>query len=315
VSERSIEVPDPDVPVPPQPAGESPYRNLLVPLVVVPFLVVVVLVLVFVFFGQIAGSESSIEDNLDRVVHGGSNESKQAAMSLGAQAVDNAEARFQRKPEPWPVGPDFQRKLAAAWDDLDPEDVSLRLAVAQVSAIYGDPAALERLQTFLGLSDQQDPGSEARFSAIIAMSWLDDPRVADVLIPMLRHDDPFWRLTAAGALQRVPGPRTTAALSEVLDDPSLELRGTAAVSLAQLGDPRGARVLRELVERAPYEALRRTDPRKFASEKLIQSTRVTAVEALAQLALAEDKPLFERLAADEQDPLVREAAMRASQRP
>jgi HEAT repeat protein len=311
VSERSIEVPDPDVPGQAPPSA-SPYGNLMVPLVVVPFLVVVVLLLVFVFFGQIAGKEAGIEDNLERVVDGGSNESKQAAMSLGSQAVENAKARAEGKPEPWPVGPDFQAKLGAAWEKLDPEDVSLRLAVAQLSAAYRDPGAFERLESFLALTDTEDPNGQARFGAIIAMTWLDDPRVADLMIPLLRHADPLWRLTAAGALQRMPGPKSADALAELLDDPSLELRGQAAISLSHLGDARGAPVLRELVERAPYDEVRRAEPAKFTSEKLIQKTRLTAVDALARLALPEDRALFERLAANEDDPLVREAAMRAA---
>jgi hypothetical protein len=73
LSDRTIEVPDPDPAVPPPAAPESPYKNLLVPLVVVPFMVVGVLVLVFVFFGAVAGEETSIEENLRRVVDGGLN--------------------------------------------------------------------------------------------------------------------------------------------------------------------------------------------------------------------------------------------------
>ena len=86
VTEIEIRDPDPSDPgspaTPAMPAGESPYKNLLVPLVVVPALIVMVLVLVFVLFGAVAGKEDSPRENLDRLLHGGFNERKQAAFNL-----------------------------------------------------------------------------------------------------------------------------------------------------------------------------------------------------------------------------------------
>jgi HEAT repeat protein len=112
-------------------------------------------------------------------------------------------------------------------------------------------------------------------------------------------------------LQHLPGERTADALASLLDDPSLELRGQAAISLSRLGDARGASVLVELVERASYDAVHRERPEKFASEGLIQTSRFKALEALARLRRPQDRALLERVARDDADPLVREAAMRA----
>ena len=74
-----------------EPVSASPYRNLWVPLVVVPFLVVGVIVLVYAFFGAIGGKEATLEENLDRAVHGGPNESQQALVSLASQLVVNGD--------------------------------------------------------------------------------------------------------------------------------------------------------------------------------------------------------------------------------
>ena len=314
MSERSIEVPDPDHPPSgAAPAGPSPYRNLLVPLVVVPFLVVGVLVLVYVFFGAVTGKEAGLEENLARVVDGGPNESKQAAVSLVAQALENRAARQAGKPEPWPVGPTFPSKLEEAWNsvDADAKHAQLRLALAQLSAVYGDPAALERLGWFLALPDSEDAEGQLRLYAMMGLAWLDDPRAAELVIPFLRHSDAYLRQAAAAVLQNMPGEATRTALTGLLDDPSLELRGQAAISLSHLGDAAGAAVLRELAGRASYDAVHQAQPAKFASEKLIQTSRFKAVEGLARLALPEDRALLEQLAKDDADPLVREAAMRA----
>lgn len=315
MSERSIEVRDPD-PAPPSgaPPPPSPYRNLLVPLVVVPFLVVGVLVLVFVFFGAIAGKEASLEENLARVVDGGPNESKQAAMSLGVQAAENARAKLEGKPEPWPVGPQFREQLAQAWSTVSEDDRRLRLTIAQLSAAQGDPVARERLASFLRLPDEEDREGELRFAALMGLACLDDPAAAELVIPLVHNADPLLRQTAVGVLQRMPGPATVEALAGLLDDPSLELRGQAAISLSRLGDARGARVLRELVARESYDSVHRAQPAKFANEPLIQAVRVKAVEALARLALEEDRALLAGVAKDDPDPHVREAAMRALER-
>ena len=146
---------------------------------------------------------------------------------------------------------------------------------------------------------------------MLSLAWLGDPRAAPSVIPYLDHPLPYLRQHAAAVLQALPSPETVAALKGVLDDPSLELRGMAAISLSHLGDPSGAPVLRDLVERASYEEAHRLAPDKFKSEGLIQTTRVKAVEALARLGLAEDRPLFEKLSKEDEDAAVREAALRA----
>jgi hypothetical protein len=317
VSDRTIEVPDPDPAEPGTPAPESPYKNLLVPLVVVPFMVVGVLVLVFVSFGAITGEETSIEENLARVVEGGLNERKQAAMSLVSQALENGKARSEGKPEPWPVGPDFKERLARAWEEVskDEEPTHRGLAIAQLSALYGDPAAFERLSVFLDATADQDKDGQLRISALMAISWLQDERAAARVIPFLRHEESFLRQAAAAVLQNQPSEAAKDALAGLIDDPSLELRGQAAISLSHLGDARGAAVLRELVDPQSYAAVRAQNPAKFASDRLVETTRLHAVAGLGRLRRPEDRPLLEEVAKSDASPQVREAAMRALQSP
>jgi len=279
---------------------------------VVPFLVVGVIVLVFVFFGAIRGRDASILENLERVVHGGSNERQQAAVSLAAQVVANRAAELSGREPEWEVEGDILLALERAWAQLPADDnPRIRLALAELSAHYGDPAALTRLATFLALPDSEDPRGELRVPAMIALSWLNDERAAEALVPFLGHSDSFLRQSAAAALQNIPGETSRTALRGLLGDPSLELRGQAAISLAKLGDDAGAEVLRELIDRQSYAQVRAADPRKFAAERSVHQARVEAVRALARLGRPADRPLLEALAADEADPAVREAAMLA----
>jgi hypothetical protein len=318
LSERTIDVREPDPADAPEPGvPESPYKNLLVPLVVVPFAVVAVLVLVFVFFGAVGGEETGIEENLQRVVNGGLNERKQAAMSLVSQAIENSKARAEGKPEPWPVPGDFQAQLARAWTEVssDPDLTHRRLAIAQLAALYGDPDALDKLASFLGATEEQDPDGRLRIPALMAMTWLRDERSAAMVIPLLDHRENYIRQVAAAVLQDMPGQATADALARLLGDSSLEMRGQAAVSLSHLGDARGAAVLAELADPASYAAVHAQEPAKYASKKVVADSRQRAVAALARLGRAEDRPLFERLAANDDDPIVRETAMKALGKP
>lgn len=335
MTERSIEVADPD----PSPAGDappSPYRNLFVPLVVVPFMVVGVLVAVFVFFGAVSGTQASIDENLERLASGGSNESKQAAMSLVAQALENRRALESGVSAPWSTSPDFEARLERAWQAVgdDPLQGYKRLAVAQLAALYKLPGALEKLASIVELPDSSaanpdyagalyklraavsgvdpaDGDGQLRLYAMIGLTWLDDERAAALVLPHLTDPDPFIRQAVIGVLQHMPGKATVDALVALLDDAALETRGQAAISLTHLGDARGAAVLCELVDVASYERARAADAKKFVAPQFVQASRVKAVEALARLGRGEDRALLQRLAGDEPDALVREAALRA----
>lgn len=297
------------------PAPGGAYRNLFVPLVVVPFLVVGVIALVFVFFGAIRGEDPSMEENLRMAVEGGANERKQAALSLSVQALENSVDKANGDPPRWDAPQDFLVRLQRAWEELPvDDDPHLRLVLAQLLAQQGDPGALARLESVLATPDAEDPEGEVRAYAMLALTWLEDERAAELLIPFLDHSDPFLRQTAVGVLQKVPGEATRAALRGLLDAPDLELRGQAAISLARLGDPGGAAVLRELVAPETYtnEGLRAAG--KFQGERSVHQARLEGVQALARLGLDEDRELLERLAAEDPDHAVREAAMRALER-
>ncbi len=284
------------------------YRNLWVPLIVVPAAVVGVLVLVFVLFSSIAGREASPEENLRRMVEGGTNERQQAAFNL----VRQVRAAAEGVEEGWRPTPEFLDEVRAAAREVSADDHASRMVLAMILAQNGDREAVPQLVELLQIDDEADPGGRIRFNALVGLSTAGDPAVVEHVAPFLEHADHALRLAAASVLQSLPGPETVAALRGALDDAVLEVRGMAAISLSVLGDPGGAHVLLDLTYPETYASERRADPARYADARLVQHSRVAAVEALGRLARAEDRERVAELAsASEDDLVVREAAKRA----
>ena len=84
-------------------APDTPYRNLWVPLVLVPAALVIAILLVWVLFSGISGSEATLEQNLERIVAGGRNDRDQALFNLARQVSENQRAAREGEPPPWPM--------------------------------------------------------------------------------------------------------------------------------------------------------------------------------------------------------------------
>jgi len=307
---------DETAPTPPEAsaAGNSPYRNLFVPLVVVPAAIVGSIVLVCLFFGAISGREASLAENLDRVVHGGQNDRKQAAFNMVRQIAENRQAKVEGHDLPWPLEADFPSKLRRAWEGSAPSEPEIRLVLASLLAQIDDPEGVPNLVALLDTSDKDDPDGSIRFNALANLGALGDPRAEMPAIRVLQSGaDPGLRAVAAVALQRIPGEAGREALKGALAESAFEVRANAALALATRGDPAGVSVLRDLIEKETYDAERGRDAAKFAEARRVSESRVAAIEGLARLRRPEDRAALEGLADKESDLAVREAAMRALQ--
>ena len=264
--------------------------------------------LVFVLFSSIAGREAAPEENLRRMIEGGTNERQQAAFNLVRQVRAAAEGRE----EGWHPGPEFLEEVRAAWDRVDADDHAARMVLAMILAQNGDAEALPHLVELLEIGDEADPDGHIRFNALAGLSAVGDASAAKHIASLLDHEDHVLRLGAASVLQAIPGPASVAALRGALDDASLEVRGMAAISLSILGDDGGAHVLLDLTDPETYAHERNADPRRYADALLVQHSRVKAIEALARLGRPGDRERIAALASGaEADLVVREAAKRA----
>lgn len=291
---------------------KSPYKNLFVPLIVVPALIVGAVMLVFLFFGAIAGSEATLAENLDRVVNGGQAERKQAAFNMVRQIAENRQALLDGREPPWPLDPSFRDGLRRAWDSTSADDPSIRLVLASLLAHLEDPQGVPHLIALLDTPQGDDPDGEIRFNALATLGSLGDARAEAPAVRILQSgDDPGLRAVAAIALQRIPGETGAQALRGALDDPVFEVRANAAIALSMRGDPAAGRVLLDLLDRDVYESEHGRDAAKFSQATRISESRVAAVEGLARLRRAEDRQAIVRVAELDDDLAVREAAMKA----
>ena len=302
-------------PPPAEPAGAesagSPYKNLFIPLIVVPAAIVGAIVLVFLFFGAIAGHEATIEENLDRVIEGGAGDHTQAAFNLVRQLAENQAARNEGRELPWPIDERFLPKLQAAWEATPAEDRTIRLVLAGILGQLGDPEAVPKLMSLLDSVDADDKDG-VQFHALANLGALGDPRALPVIVRYLEQSsDDGLRSVAAVALQRIPGEEAQSALLGALDDRALEVRANAAIGLSLRGDASGARVLRELAKKETYAAEHAVDARKYAQARRITESRIAAIDALGRLKRAEDEAAIAELAEHDADLAVREAAMKA----
>jgi len=335
VTELEIRDPDPD---PHAPGGaemamgsgegaegsEGPYKNLLVPLVVVPALIVMVLVLVFVLFGAVAGKEDSPRQNLERVLNGGFNERKQAAFNLVRQVIEFEQARAAGRTSEWDIDAEFLPRLREARRGIEilesDKDVAIPLVLSSLLAQLGEPEGVEQLAEMTHLSEALDPAREYRLYSAMTLGAIggrlapaERELAARTLIALLDDADPGLVLVAIAGLQNLPSEATVPALRGCLASGVLEQRASAALSLATLEDAAGAEVLREMLSLAPYEAERAVEPHKWPAPRVSES-RCKALAALLALGLAPSAEELRRLAAEEPDPNLRKLAAEAAAR-
>jgi HEAT repeat protein len=239
-------------------------------------------------------------------------ERKQAAFNMVRQIAENRQAALDGRDAPWSVEAGFLENLRRAWGTTATDEPAIRLVLASLLAQLEDPEGVPNLVALLETSQADDPDGTVRFNALATLGALGDPRAEAPAVRILQSgDDPGLRAVAAIALQRIPGEAGAAALRGALDDAAFEVRANAAIALSTRGDPAAARVLRDLLDRTAYDAERGRDAAKFTQASRVSAARVAAVEGLARLRRPEDRAEIVRVADEDTDLAVREAAMKA----
>ncbi|TAJ21539.1 MAG: hypothetical protein EPO68_04570 [Planctomycetota bacterium] len=311
--------------VPPESQGgaesQSPYRNLWVPLIVVPALIGIVLVVVFVLFGAVSGKEAPPEENLSRMLDGGKNERQQASFGLVRQILERKDAIARGEPATFAITPVFSERLTSAFDSADlrdEEQYEQAYLCANVLFELGEPGGFERLVQLADASDTADPKGFVRFTLLSSFGALAErldaaqrARANELLVRFVEHSDPGLVRAAAMSLQRYPSDASAAALRGLLGSSELDLRGQAAISLSHLGDAAGAGVLVEMLEPGAYERAHAAQSHKFAKARDVSQARVKALEALLRLGDPAHRARIEELSRTDADLGVREAAIRA----
>lgn len=312
MSERKTQIPDESAP---RGSSDGQPSNLW-GLVVVPAGIVIAIVVIGALFDALAGSEGSLEKNLDLAVRGGKNQRQQALFNLTRQASENQQAHARRLAGeevelPWPMPADFNDRIHAAVDELDPDEHETRFVLAVLLSTLADERGIVLLREFLTLDPSEDSDLVLRIGAVQNLGLLADPGATETVIGFLGHPDRVLRLSAAGALSKLPGEGVRSALLGALSDSELDVRATAALSASKLVPPltEAAPLLRDLTGPEIYAAERERERTRFTRARDVSRFRVLAVTALGRLGLDEDRSTMEDLREDD-DLLVAEAAIK-----
>jgi HEAT repeat protein len=110
---------------------------------------------------------------------------------------------------------------------------------------------------------------------------------------------------AAYVLGKLADRRAVPRLRVLLGDTTEDVRWNAAIALASLSDPSGAEVLRSMIDRRALE--------KRLSPEQLEVAMTSALQALALLRDSTSLPAIERIAREDPNLRVREAARKAAE--
>jgi HEAT repeat protein len=272
----------------------EPRRGTVARLFLLPLLVVGTAVLVFLVFSLMTFERRSPGEYLQEVQGGGPNRRWQAAFEL-SRSIGRI-----------PPGAERDRlaaetlRIFGSLSNRRPEDVPVRRYLVLVLGKLKDRGAIPAL-----VAASQDPDPETRLYAIWALGMLGDRGALDTVLESSLSEDAGARKMAAYVLGTLGEPRAIPRLRVLLEDPVADVRWNSAIALAALSDRSGLPVLRSMIDRS---ALAR---QAQLSGEQSQVAMVGALKALALLRDRDSLPMLEKVAREDPDLRVREAARQA----
>jgi HEAT repeat protein len=272
------------------PRGSTVARFFLVPL-----LVVVTAVGIFFAFSFLTFEKRTPADYLQEVRGGSANRRWQAAFEL-SRSIGTI-----------PAGPQREKLAAEAlrvFQGLSgrrPEDAMVRRYLVLVLGKLGDPGAAPAL-----LAAALDPDPETRLYAVWALGVLHDRGALGTVLEASQSEDAGMRKMAAYVLGQIADKGAVPRLQVLAEDRTADVRWNAAIALAQLHDRSGLPVLRSMIDRGALAG------QAALSADQIETAMVSALKAFALLKDAGSLSAIEKVAREDPNLRVREAAQRAA---
>ncbi|HLG20152.1 MAG TPA: HEAT repeat domain-containing protein, partial [Bdellovibrionota bacterium] len=205
------------------------------------------------------------------------------------------------------VGPErvkFEREVMSIFRSSKPEETLLRkyllVAMAQVGSENSVPSLTDVVQ------NNSDP--EMKIYAMLALARIGSPGAEPFVAEQLANADAGVRKTAAFAYGFVAKPREADRLIELLNDTVTDVRWNAALGLAQMGNPAGAKELLGLLDEP---ALRSATQNLRDVERA--EIMLSAMNAVGKLKLVSARESISRIARTAVDPRLRTAASNVEQ--
>jgi HEAT repeat protein len=182
--------------------------------------------------------------------------------------------------------PEIRAQLSVALSSE--RDAAARRALIDALGTSGGAEAVRELERHL-----DDPDAATRFAAVRALGHTRAPEALPPLVRVLAEQEHDFQAAALHALGELGDPRAAEPLARHLLDPDRDLRRAAAFAMRDLASPRAVEYL--------VAAL--GDP--------VWSVRHAAVRTLGAVGAVSALPDLERLATDDPDVMVRNAAREA----
>jgi len=274
----------------PKGAGRLIARFFLLPL-----LVVGAAVGIFLVFNLMTFERRTPRDYLQEVRGGSANRRWQAAFEL-SRSLPNLppEERAALTAETLRIFEGLSGKRA--------EDAPVRRYLVLVLGRLGERAALPALE-----AAAKDPDPDTRLYAVWALGKVGARESLPAVLEASNAEDAGARKMAAYVLGQLGDPQAIPRLKVLEEDKVADVRWNAAIALAELGDGTGLPVLRSMIDRA---ALAR---QAEISSDQAEAAMVNALKALSLLKDAGTLPQIEKLAKDDPNLRVRDAARRAAE--
>ena len=279
-------------------AGSEPRGagRLIARFFLLPLLVVGAAVGVFLVFNLMTFERRSPRDYLQEVRGGTANRRWQAAFEL-SRSLPNLppEERAELTSETLRIFEGLSAKR--------PEDAAVRRYLVLVLGRLGERAAVPALE-----AAAKDPDPDTRLYAIWALGKIGDQAAFPTVLEASSSEDAGARKMAAYVLGQLGDPAAVPRLKVLAEDRIADVRWNAAIALAELGDASGLPVLRSMIDR---EALARQA--ESLSSDQAEAAMVNALKALTLLKDASTLPEAEKLAKEDPNLRVRDAARRAAE--
>jgi len=275
----------------PRGAGRLIARFFLLPL-----LVVGAAVGVFLVFNLMTFERRSPRDYLQEVRGGTANRRWQAAFEL-SRSLPNL------PPEERAALTVETLRIFEGLSGKRPEDIPVRRYLVLVLGRLGESSALPALE-----AAAVDPDPDTRLYAVWALGKIGDKDAFPTVLEASHSEDAGARKMAAYVLGQLGDPRAIPRLQVLAEDKVADVRWNAAIALAELGDASGLPVLRSMIDRS---ALTRQAAQLSSDQS--EAAMVNALKALTLLKDAATLPAIEKLAKEDPNLRVRDAARRAAE--
>ena len=257
---------------------------------IIPFLIVVFCALLFSGVYLLTHEKKTVYDYLEDVKIGGLTKRWQGAFEL---------SKFLANPALIPKDERFTLELIKAFQKAQNDDKLVRQYLALAMGRTGQKQFV--LPLLEGLKNERDENLPA---IIYALGMLKDRQAVTVLYPYLNNSLALVRSMTIVSLGNIADPASKPWVKKGLLDSEANVQWGAAISLAQMGDTSGKKILLQLLNRSYLSQFSEVDMDE--QNNLI----LTTLAAVAHLNDSELKKKIQELSTSDQNMKVRAASLK-----